>query len=94
MLAILQDAVAALLKGVGTPRGPSPELLRWFMEDDVDWPFSFVNICETLDVDAARLRTRLRHWRDLHSAAGTGGDPVAPGGEGTRRVPPRRSRPD
>ena len=94
MLAVLQDAVAALLKGVRAPQGPSQELVSWFLADDVDWPFSFVNICEMLDVDAARLRTRLRRWCDLHCAAGAGGDPVAPGGEATRRVPGPRSQPE
>ena len=30
---------------------------------DYDWPFSFVNVCETLGIDPAALRSALLDWK-------------------------------
>jgi hypothetical protein len=46
MLVILLDAVEALIEG----RRNGVE--QWFAADDRVWPFSFVNICATLGIDA------------------------------------------
>jgi len=33
--------------------------LAWFASDDTAWPFSFVNICQALNLDAGALRRAL-----------------------------------
>src|SRR6185295_7687778 len=35
------------------------EARAWFVAEDSRWPFSFENICEALDLSAARLRAQL-----------------------------------
>lgn len=62
MVAVLQDAVAIILSP-GRLRGGRRRLLHetiaWVRSDDVAWPFSFLNVCEAVDLDAYRLRHRL-----------------------------------
>jgi len=70
MLAVLEDAVkCALMEPVprtwrcGPPdaRGrPWDEALRWMLDTDWDWPFSFVNICETLKISPDAVRESIR----------------------------------
>ncbi len=36
------------------------ETTEWFFSDDADWPFSFINICETLGLDPAYIRRKLQ----------------------------------
>jgi hypothetical protein len=40
------------------------EVEYWFMLDDTCWPFSFVTICEALDLDAASIRAGVRACRE------------------------------
>lgn len=40
------------------------EVDEWFAAEDWSWPFSFVNICEVLDLDASYIRTGLKLWRE------------------------------
>ena len=72
MLAVLQDAVATLLKHAGSARSGPRRLVReaeqWIFTHNADWPFSFENICNALNLDAAALREGLRH-RDGGGAA-------------------------
>ncbi|MFI5396759.1 MAG: hypothetical protein ACHQ9S_14585 [Candidatus Binatia bacterium] len=37
---------------------------RWVLDTDWDWPFSFVNLCETFGLDPAGVRHALRCWRN------------------------------
>jgi hypothetical protein len=64
MLAVLQDAVATLLKHAGSTRSGPRRLVReaeqWITARNHDWPFSFENICNTLNLDPAALRAGLR----------------------------------
>ena len=64
MLAVLQDAVATLLKHAGSARSGPRRLVReaeqWINARDPDWPFSFDNICSALNLDPAALREGLR----------------------------------
>ena len=66
-IAILLDAVAALLKGADSKRNSDRvvrmDVERWFAADDREWPFSFVNICGVLDLDPARIRRVLAETR-------------------------------
>ncbi len=65
--AILADAIncfqrQGLVSGRRNRRAAF-ESERWIMSCDRDWPFSFENICEVLDIDAKWLRSSLLRWR-------------------------------
>jgi hypothetical protein len=72
MLAVLEDAVATFQKyALSTaPRASADfnEVQQWFAADDQLWPFSFVNICSVLGLDAGRMRRGLAEWRELRRA--------------------------
>jgi hypothetical protein len=63
MAAVLEDAVRELVRpgrawyGARARRRAEVEL--WFQSDDVGWPFSFVNVCEALDLDPGNVRSRV-----------------------------------
>lgn len=40
------------------------EVDHWFWADDRQWYFSFVNICEILNLDPTYIRTGLKMWRE------------------------------
>jgi len=67
MVAILVDAVECFQKHLGATDGRgrqlSTEAERWFLSDDSSWPFSFVNICEALDIHPPFLRRGLLRWK-------------------------------
>jgi hypothetical protein len=62
MLAVLDDGLETLFATAGRRPGLWADTVSWVIDDDTQWPFSFVNLCEALDVDAARLRRRLAPW--------------------------------
>ncbi len=66
--AILADAINCFKRqGLASGRGSrraAYESERWIMSADRDWPFSFENICEVLDIDAKWLRSSLLRWRE------------------------------
>jgi hypothetical protein len=54
------------------------EVDEWISADDWSWPFSFVNLCEVLDLDAGYIRTGLKLWRErAESRAETPKQPAA-----------------
>jgi len=63
MLAILQDAVACLEKGLFRTSQrcsrPAHEAAQWVAERDRTWLFSFESICDNLNLDAEALRQQL-----------------------------------
>ena len=66
-LAILSDAIDAYLdapcvRSVGR-RSTGNEIERWFAAHDPAWPFSFVSVCELLDLDAGAIRGLLARCR-------------------------------
>ena len=65
--AILADAINCFQRqGLASGRKnrrAAYESERWIMSCDRDWPFSFENICEVLDIDAQWLRSSLLRWR-------------------------------
>lgn len=67
MVAILVDAVECFQKHLGAADGRGRQLCteaeRWFLSDDSSWPFSFVNICEALDIHPPFLRRGLLRWK-------------------------------
>ncbi len=63
MVAVLEDACLTWLgairsQGANSLRRRATER-RWIVSNDRSWPFSFVNLCETLDIDVGKLRGRL-----------------------------------
>jgi len=40
----------------------------WLLDDDREWPFSFVNLSETFGFQTASLRASLLAWKEAHRA--------------------------
>lgn len=63
MLAVLQEALNNFVQFVSAKdpvgRERHAEVERWFLENDGEWLFSFKNICDSLGMDPAYLRTGL-----------------------------------
>jgi len=63
-LAILKEALVVYQRGLSSTspvrirRGK--EAAKWFMSNDDDWPFSFLNICRDLSIDAEYIRAGLK----------------------------------
>jgi len=67
MLAVLTDAVDILTKGPGASgqrRVVYDETAEWLASDDREWPYSFVNVCDTLELDTSAVRSALRRRLD------------------------------
>jgi hypothetical protein len=106
MLAVLTDAIEILLKGPGTNgrrRGLYDETANWMRRNDTAWPYSFVNVCDVLGLDAdavrqtvaRRLDERARLWcaggltaRDRSERRLTATKPSAPEGKRKRLSSP------
>ena len=67
MAAILADAIECFQKNVAATDGRGRQLCneaeRWFLSDDGSWLYSFVNICEALDIHPLFLRQGLLKWK-------------------------------
>ena len=67
MLAVMEDAVGTFQKYVFARDRAGQRLLteveEWISSDDVDWPYSFVNICHSLDLEVGFMRAGLRTWK-------------------------------
>jgi hypothetical protein len=75
MAAILEDAIAVCCKRnpPKTSKGRTilRESLRWIRSNDRKWTFSFLHICETLDMDPSAIRrgVRIRRGEEPQSEA-------------------------
>jgi len=69
MLAVLEDAIECFCKYARARDGNSERLCHeaeeWFLERNSDWPFSFENICEGLNLDPNYLRRGLLKKQQL-----------------------------
>jgi hypothetical protein len=67
MLAVLEDAVLAYQRfSCATTRAGARAFLEaqsWIESDDLIWPVSYRNVCDTLGLDSDALRSGLRAWR-------------------------------
>jgi len=67
LIAILADALDCFQQNLHASNPKRQRLFReaekWILADDVDWIFSFRNICEILGVDPEALRDQTRIWR-------------------------------
>ncbi len=60
MVAILDDALVVLRRrDRSTRRRVLRETIEWFEIDDRAWVFSFLNVCDAIDLDATAVRTRV-----------------------------------
>lgn len=61
MVAVLEDALRELVRPgdawYGARARRRAEVEFWLESNDVAWPFSFVNVCEALDLDPADVRS-------------------------------------
>jgi hypothetical protein len=68
MLAVLEDAVGTFQKFATAPGRRAHRLFaeaeEWFESDEKTWPFSFMNVCQALDLEPLYVRSGLRRWRD------------------------------
>lgn len=66
LFAILSDAIVRFRRLATAPRHVTRELIeaeRWIRSDDREWPCSFVNVCEALDIAYGPLRRAVLQWR-------------------------------
>ena len=75
--AILSDAVICFKMHIKEKNPRSRRLGReaeeWFFRNDPGWPFSFISICEALNLDPECIRQGLQQWRKTstsHSGKG------------------------
>jgi hypothetical protein len=59
LLAVLEDAIRCLDTSARSQIRAARDAERWVRADDHAWPFSFVNVCAHLDIDAGRMRAAL-----------------------------------
>ena len=68
MAAILEDAIDCFQKYLwakdNRSRNLRQEAENWFFSDDDSWPFSFINVCESLDLEPDFLRRGLATWKE------------------------------
>ena len=68
VIAILEDAVDCFRKHLFARDHKSRQLFTdaesWILSEDRDWPFSFENICELLDLNPEYLRRGLLTWKE------------------------------
>jgi hypothetical protein len=86
MHAVLEDALNCFWHGLQSSRHRKRRLgheaEEWFFSDEMEWPFSFLNICAVLNLDPQYLRKGLRCWYQQR--------PVHPRKAKRRAVAPRR----
>jgi hypothetical protein len=63
MLAVLEDAIYCLQKQATCARGRNKRLfdetINWVQTENDEWLFSFENVCDTVGLNAGRLRRSL-----------------------------------
>lgn len=95
MVAVLEEAISALLAGVSSTdeerRAVAREAECWFASDSRGWPFAFCTLCDVLGLDAASVRDVVGAWRERRRAFRR---PRLQAGRGRHQVqtPGRRSR--
>jgi hypothetical protein len=65
MYAVLEDAFLCFQKKFETERRfmqRAREAERWFFSDASRWLFSFVSVCDALELEPEYIRKKLKHW--------------------------------
>jgi hypothetical protein len=80
MSAVLRDAIRTFCRYAGVPGRRSERLFgeaaSWLASSDASWLFSFENICDALDLDAAWIRGLLVRWEAMPASAGECDAPI------------------
>jgi hypothetical protein len=67
MFAVLLDAVENFQKYTGLPGQYANRCFReaenWILDNDREWLFSFINICDAMTIDPQYLRKGLLRWK-------------------------------
>ena len=65
-VAVLADAVLTFHRWAGIERAGAQrffaEVEAWFASEDADGPFTFITICDSLNLDPTYIRRGLRDW--------------------------------
>lgn len=81
IIAVLQDAIECYQKHLFARDHKARQLhedaREWIESDDRSWPYSFVSICEVLNLSPEYIRRGLEQWRGRQLAA-HGRDRVLP----------------
>jgi hypothetical protein len=68
MLAVLEDVIACFQKYLLVRDGKSREMFRdaeeWILEEESEWLFYFVNVCEALGYNPDYVRRGLVTWKE------------------------------
>ena len=74
VIALLQDAVDCYQKHLFARDRKARQLYvdaeEWITSDEREWPFSFENVCELLNIHPVYLRRGLLEWRERALALG------------------------
>jgi hypothetical protein len=68
MLAVLEEGIACFQKYLLQRDRRFHEAAEWILEKNEDWPFSFENICETLELSPSCIRQALMRWQEKEVA--------------------------
>ena len=68
MLAVLSDAIEGFRRYVQSRNKKDEETLKWILEKNTNWFFSFEGICEVLGFDVDYLRSGLLKWGQVARA--------------------------
>ena len=89
-LAVLEDAVLTFHRFFGVDGTRARRLLAevedWFTSDEANGPFTFVTICDTLNLDPDYIRGGLRRWPAHINVATKRTAPFRRGGIGKRHL--------
>jgi hypothetical protein len=87
-LAVLEDAILTFERSVGVdgarPQRLLAEVEAWVASDATDWPFAFVTICHTLNIDPDYVRAGLRRRHTRLDAGRKRRPPLRRDANGTR----------
>jgi hypothetical protein len=68
VIAILEDAIDCFQKHLWAREHKARQLFEdseaWILSEEREWPFSFENICELLDLNPEYLRNGLLAWKE------------------------------
>lgn len=71
MAAVLRDGIETFLGSYPTTgrskRRLYHETAAWVFSDDSSWPFSFMSLCDALEIDIENLRAGLLRWKSPRS---------------------------
>ena len=72
IVAVLEDAIDCYQKHLFTHEPKARQLYEdaagWIASDDRQWPYSFISICDILNLNPSYVRRGLEEWREAQLA--------------------------